>query len=272
MTPMILFENKCIHCWRAIELDFSDQIKNAKIMSPEEIIEKCVVAQKKLLSGFKGHNNINQKKFKESQDPNQFAISLFGEPTLYKEIGKFIENLRKKGKTSFLVTNGLNPDVISKMEKNNQLPTQLYVSVNSPNKELYDKFHRSIKKDAWKKLNKTLEIFKKIKNKTRTVIRINLVRGLNIEDKYIKEYASLIKKANPKFIEIKGYISVGFARQRLGYDKMPNHKEILDFSKKLVSELKKLRLDMKILDQKKESKVVVLGKDKKELKIKKSEI
>ena len=208
MTPMILFENKCIHCLRAIELDFSDQIKNAKIMSQEEIIEKCVVAQKKLLSGFKGHNNINQKKFKESQDPNQFAISLFGEPTLYKEIGKFIENLRKKGKTSFLVTNGLNPDVISKMEKNNQLPTQLYVYVNSPNKELYDKFHRSIKKDAWKKLNKTLEIFKKIKNKTRTVIRINLVRGLNIEDKYIKEYASLIKKANPKFIEIKGYISV----------------------------------------------------------------
>ena len=61
-------------------------------MLSEEIIENCVAAQKKLLSGFKGHNNINQKKFKESQDPNQFAISLLGEPTLYKEIGKFIEN------------------------------------------------------------------------------------------------------------------------------------------------------------------------------------
>ena len=29
------------------------------------------------------------------------------------------------------------------------------------------------------------------------------------------------KKSKPMFVELKGFMSVGFARQRLGYDKMP---------------------------------------------------
>jgi len=81
---------------------------------------------------------------------------------------------------------------------------------------------------------------------------------------FVKEYAELIKKANPMFVEIKGFMSVGFARDRLGYDKMPTHREIQDFAKLLVSELDN---DMKILDEKVVSRVLVLGKDKNILKI-----
>jgi len=33
------------------------------------------------------------------------------------------------------------------------------------------------------------------------------------------------------FVEIKGFMSVGFARQRLAYDRMPSHKDIVDFLK-----------------------------------------
>ena len=86
--------------------------------------------------------------------------------------------------------------------------------------------------DAWEKLNKSLELISKLKNKTRTIFRINLVRGINMEDKHIKEFAELINKAYPLFVEVKGYMSIGYARQRLGYDRMPTHKEIMDFSKK----------------------------------------
>lgn len=292
MTPCLWCPNKCIHCWRAIELTNGKKIPG-KIDSPTEIIEGCIKAQKKLLIGFnidpyskkKQLSKANQKKLKEAQEPMQFAISLSGEPTLYKKIGELINELRRMGKTSFLVTNGLYPEKIMELARKKQLPTQLYVSVNTPNKKLYDKFHRSSEKNAWKKLNKTLKIMPKLKNKTRTVFRMNLVKNLNMNPEHVGEYAKLIKKANPMFIEIKGFISVGFARKRLGYDRMPYHEDIVDFSKKLVTllsvprnselrgkKLKKLKQNYKILDEHYFSRAVVLGKNKKELKIKKNEI
>jgi len=67
---------------------------------------------------------------------------------------------------------------------------------------------------------------------------------------------------------LKGFMSVGFARERLGYDRMPTHKEMKEFSRKLAEELNRIGVDMKILDEKIESRVLVLGKDKSKLKIK----
>src|SRR3989344_2515559 len=277
MTPCLWCPNQCAHCWRAIEFKTGDKIPG-KINSPKEIIDGCIEAQRKMLMGFKIDKNskkkqlskANQKKYFEAQEPMQFAISLSGEPTVYKDIGKLIEEIRKRGKTSFLVTNGLYPEKIKELSKKKQLPTQLYVSVNTPNKKLYDKFHKSSKKDAWERLNKTLEIMSKLKDKTRTVFRMNLVKDLNMIEP--ENYARLIKKTNPMFVEVKGFVSVGFARKRLGYERMPYHEDIVDFAKKLVKELKKLKLDYKIIGGHYYSKVVVLGRDKKDLKIKKREI
>jgi len=70
------------------------------------------------------------------------------------------------------------------------------------------------------------------------------------------------------FIEIKGFMSVGFARKRIAYEKMPLHEEIVEFSKKILKFLPKY----KFLDEKRESRVVLLGKNKKDMKIKKGEI
>jgi len=275
MTPAVIWcPNKCVHCWRAIELTLGDKI-SGKIDSPKKIIDGCIKAQRKLLTGFKILPNSRKKqlskadikKYQEAQEPMQFAISLSGEPTIYEKIGNLISGLRKRGKTSFLVINGLYPEKIKELKNKNQLPTQLYISVNTPNKELYKKFHRSSKKNAWEKLNETLEFFPKIRNKTRTVFRMNLVRGLNMIEP--ENYAKLIKKSNPLFVEIKGFMSVGFARKRLGYERMPTHKEVKDFSEKLVKELNSIGENYKILDEKIESRVLVLGKRKEELKIKK---
>jgi len=187
---------------------------------------------------------------------------------VYEHIGGIVEELRKRGKTSFIVTNGLYPEKIEELEKKKQLPTQLYISVNTSNKELYNKFHRSSKKDAWERLNKSLEIMSRLKKKTRTVFRMNLVLDLNMLPEHAEEYAELIKKADPMFVEVKGVMSVGFARQRIPYNKMPYHKDIIEFSKKIL----KFLPEYKILDEKKESRVLLLGKDKDEMKIKDGEI
>ncbi|MCK9596885.1 4-demethylwyosine synthase TYW1 [Candidatus Pacearchaeota archaeon] len=271
MSPAVMWcPNKCVHCWRAIELTIADELRG-KVDSPKEIIDGCIEAQRKLIQGFNIDKNsnkkqlskANQKKYAEAQEPMQFAISLSGEPMVYEKIGGLIEELRKRGKTSFLVTNGLYPEKLEELEKKKQLPTQLYISVNTPDKELYNKFHRSSKKDAWERLNKSLEIMSGLRKKARTVFRMNLVLDLNMLPEHAEKYAELIKKANPMFVEVKGVMSVGFARQRIPYNKMPYHKDIIKFSKQML----KFLPEYKILAEKKESRVLLLGKDKGEMMI-----
>jgi len=265
MSPCLMnCQNKCLHCWRAIEYSEGEKLKN--IDEPKKLVEECIKMQRKLLSGFKGNKKINMKKWNEAQNPSQFAISLSGEPTLYSKLAELILELRKRGKTSFLVTNGLLPERLIELQKKNALPTQLYVSLNYPDEKMFRKITGNKNKNAWKKLNKTLELLKKLK--TRTVIRINLIRDLNMDDETVEQYAKLVKKASPDFIEVKGYMSVGYARQRLGYERMPTHSEIKNFASKLLKYLKKY----KFLDEQEVSRVALLGKDRKMMNIKPDEI
>jgi tRNA wybutosine-synthesizing protein 1 len=258
MTPCAMScNNQCLHCWRPIELNEGMKLKEA--MKPEKVIESCIKMHRKMISGFRGHPKTKLSRVYEAENPGHFAISLSGEPTLYPYLGKLIELLRKRKITSFLVTNGLSPNVLKKLGKKKQLPTQLYVSVNAPNKELFEKITRSKVKNAWQIYLKTLKILPKLK--TRKVLRLTLVKDLNMQD--IQGYANLIKIAKPDFVEAKGFMSVGFSRKRLGYERMPFHSEIKEFAKKLAKSS-----GLKILDEKKESCVVLLGKNKKLMRIK----
>jgi len=187
----------------------------------------------------------------------QFAISLTGEPTLYPKIGELIAELKKQGKTSFLVTNGLLPKALENLQKEDCLPTQLYISLNYPNEELFREITKNKDEDSWEKFNQSLDLMKNLK--TRRVLRITLIRDLNMNDEHIEEYVKLIKKTDCDFIEVKGYMSVGFARERLGYDKMPNYEEVKDYAEKISEQLGD---DYKILDEHEFSRVVLIGKDK----------
>jgi tRNA wybutosine-synthesizing protein 1 len=259
ISPSIACQNRCLHCWRAIELTPNE--KEIEFDKPNELIDKCILAQRKMITGFKGFERSNKTKWKEAQNPKHFAISLLGEPTLYPYLADLILELKKRKLTSFLVTNGLNPAKLMELARKKALPNQLYISLNSPNRELYDKMHNSTKKDAWKKFNETLSLLPKLK--TRKVVRMTIVKDLNMDEKMIEGYSKLIKKAKPDFVEVKGYMSVGFARQRLGYKKMPWHHEVKEFARKLAK-----ALNLQILDEQEESRVVLLGKNKKKMKIK----
>lgn len=286
MSPSAVFcQNKCVHCWRAIENTSGDSMKEIKIDNPEEIIRGCIEAQRKLLTGFKGNKKINMEKFSQAQEPSQFAISLTGEPTLYPKLGEFISLLREKGKTSFVVTNGLQPSVLKKLGKEGNLPTQLYISLNTPNEKMFKSWHRSSVKNAWKKFNESLKVMGGLD--CRRVIRMTLVKGLNmgggvvegddgrvegVESGMVEDYVKLIKKANPDFIEVKGFMSVGFARGRkgMGYDVMPTYDEIRDYAERIAIGLSDK--GYKILDEHERSRVVLIGKDKNKMKIQKNQI
>ena len=191
-----------------------------------------------------------------------------------------IKELRKRKIITFLVTNGQNPEALKKLEKEKALPTQLTISTNAPNKELFNFWHKSKRKDAWKKFNETLKLIRQLKGKTRRVLRLTLVAkregkektaGItNMSEENTGEYIQLIKKAQPDFIHVKGFMSIGYARKRLPYIKQPWHHEIKEFAKKLEKKLQKNKLKYKILAEEERSCVVILGKSKKGMKIRKS--
>jgi len=253
MTPSLYCCNKCLICWRDItqfnKNSLSEIDKTNELDEPKDIIDNCIIKQRELLNGFPGNNNINQKKFKESLNPKYFAISLTGEPFIYPKIDSLLQELKKRNCCSFLVTNGMFP---KKIENLSTLPNQLYVSIDAPNKELNKKIDNPSFKDHWSRLNKTLELLSSLK--TRTCLRLTLVKNLNMQD--TEGYAKLIKKARPKFVEIKSFMSVGYSRYRLEYKDMPLHNEIKEFSRKI-----SMLTDYKIVDEKANSRVVLLMED-----------
>lgn len=250
MSPTINFcSHSCVFCWRPIKYNLGTKFKPKD--KPKDIIDNCIKAQRKKLSGFWGNEKVNKKKLKEAQNPKHFAISLAGEPTLYTKLLELIKEIHGRGMTSFLVTNGTNPAMLKKLLEKKTQPTQLYITLPAPDEKTYKKVCSPLIKDGWKKIQKSLSLLKKFK---RNVIRLTLVKGINMIK--AEEYARLIKKANPLFVEAKAYMFVGSSRQRLSLENMPRHNEIIDFAKK-ISELS----GYEIIDEKANSRVVLLMKN-----------
>jgi len=172
---------------------------------------------------------------------------------LYPRLGEFFEECHKRDITTFLVTNGTNPDALEKMET---LPKQLYVSIVAPNKELYKKICSPLISNGWDRINRTLELLPSLD--TRTVIRHTLVKGWNMDKKFIAEYSNLIQKAKPMFIEPKGYVFVGYSRKRMNISNMPSHENVKDFGCKLAD-----ITGYELIMEKSDSRVVLLSKNKK---------
>jgi len=239
MSPAAPYCNhSCIHCWRDTSAHF--QGWEGETDGPKEIAEQSVLAQVKLLNGFPGSPKTNMKKYNEAQDPVHVAISLDGEPTLYPHLPQLICEYHSMGITTFLVSNGSNPDVIEKLVTEGALPTQLYISFNSPTEKDYKRIVVPLIKDAWQRYEKSLDLLAKIGEgaietaSTRTVLRMTLALDHNMEN--IAGYAAQIRRANPHFVEVKAYMALGSSRKRLGPARMPTHKEIREFAAMLAKE------------------------------------
>ena len=251
--------NSCIFCWRPKEYMFG---KAKKEIIPEEMIEGLIKERKRLLQGFYG--SVKKEIVDKSLEQKHWAISLSGEPTLYKQLPRLISLLKKrKGtETVFLVTNGQNPKALMRLKEEKSLPTQLYLSLQSPNELLYKKISCNLEKNGWKNYLKSLAAIKLLK--TRTVIRLTLIKGLNDGEKILKEFSELLESTESDFIEIKSYMWLGMSRQRLKKENMPTYKEIKEFSEKLL----KLMPSYKFENEKVVSRIVLLKNKKSKYKTK----
>lgn len=249
MTPALQYCNfRCWHCWR--DISTASKEWSGVVDDPKEIVDGCIKEHIKILVGFGGSNSVNRQRYGDVKKPLHFAISLSGEPTMYPRLPELIDEIKSRGMTAFLVTNGSFPDMIEKLIGHE--PTQFYITMAAPYKELFEKETNPLIKDAWERFSKSLEVMKRLN--CRKVIRLTLTKGYNMQEP--ERYGELIKKCSFDFVECKGYMHVGYSRKRLSQDNMPSHDEIRDFAEKVAKVAR-----LKYIDEKPESSVVLLMKE-----------
>lgn len=247
MTTSLYCANRCTFCWRGQKAPVSDKWYGC-VDEPGEIMEKSLKQQKDLLYGFKGNKEVNKKLYDASEDVRHVALSLVGEPLTYPKINELLDDFHKKRISTFLVTNGQFPEQIRTLKP----VTQLYLSLDAADPETLKEVDKPLFKDYWERHLRALDEF--AKRKERTCIRLSIIKDVN--DSKIDKYAELIKKGDPDFIEVKGYVHVGASREFLDVKNMPYHKEIKEFSEKLIEYLP----EYEIVDGQEASKVYCLMK------------
>ncbi|KAI9627379.1 hypothetical protein KEM48_009866 [Puccinia striiformis f. sp. tritici PST-130] len=194
-TPSLACANKCTFCWRAHTNPVGTSWR-WKTDSAEYIIEESLKEHDRLIKQLSGMPGVRADRFTEARTPRHAALSLVGEPVMFPHIKKYISLLTEKRISTFLVTNAQFPESLK------DLPpvTQLYLSIDAGTKE-------SLK----------------------TVFRLTIVKGEN--ENQIKEYADLVRRGQPDFIEVKGVTYCGYpGSSNLTIKNSPWHEESKDGS------------------------------------------
>ena len=250
-------ENRCVYCWRPMEFYDSLKMEPEKVAEPKEILTKLMEERKKLIMGYYGDSRNDKQRLDESLLPSHYAISLSGEPTMYPKLPELIKYLKslEATKSIFLVTNGQEPDMIQRLQDEDALPTQLYLSTNAADYDSFLKINKPKYNDSWQRWNKTLEMLKHLD--TRTVLRITLIRNYNDQKEMIPAFASMLKQASPHFIEIKSYMHIGRSTNRLEHSNMLEMDEVRKFSE----EIAKQSQIFSVMDESIVSRIVILQND-----------
>ena len=231
-------ENRCVYCWRPMEFYDAMEMEPKQVAEPEQILRKLMGERKKLIDGFYGDSRNDNQRLDESLLPTHYAISLSGEPTMYPKLPELIKYLKslEATKSIFLVTNGQEPDMIQRLQDEDALPTQLYLSTNASDYESFIKINKPKYDDSWERWNRTLNMLKDLD--TRTVLRITLIRNYNDQKEMIPAFAEMFRKASPHFIEIKSYMHIGRSTNRLEHENMLEMSEVKKFSEEIAKQSK----------------------------------
>ncbi len=237
MTPTLRCNQRCLFCWRSFEHEVTEEEE----CSPAEIRENLRRLQKKALSGYKVSQYVTGERFAEALAPTMVAISLSGEPTCYSPLPELIDGLNDDGYTTFLVSNGTRPEVLERCR-----PYQMYISLDAPDRETYLRLCRP-RQDYWENLQQSLALL----GSRRSAIRVTVVRGLN--DFAPERYAAMIQDSGASFVEVKGYMHLGYSRLRLERDQMPQHDQVRAFADQIAE-----HCDYRVKDESPISRVVCL--------------
>jgi tRNA wybutosine-synthesizing protein 1 len=235
-TPSLSCSNKCVFCWRHGTNPVGTTWR--WVVDPPELIFAGVKAghfQKiKMMRGVPG---VRAERFAEAMRIRHCALSLVGEPIFYPHINEFTAMLHKEHISSFLVCNAQHPDQLAALKP----VTQLYVSIDASNRESLRKIDRPLHRDFWERFQRCLDILREKRFQQRTVFRLTLVKGFNIEDE-AEGYADLVEKGLPCFVEVKGVTYCGTSSSAgagLTMQNVPFYEEVCAFVEALNTALER---------------------------------
>ena len=243
---------RCSFCWRSESYALGDDMSSFDHDDPKDLVLGMIEGQKALISGYGGHPRVDREKWEKANLPKHVAISLSGEPTLYKHLDEFLGICHELGMSTFLVTNGTQPEVLASLKN---LPTQLYLTLAGATPRVHSAITRAFDpKTAWDSLMETIDLYPSLA--TRKVVRLTLVKEKNMVEP--EKYAELFLRSQAHFLEAKGFVSVGDARANLGYERMPRLEDIIEFSEEICEASNG---QIKIIDQSASSCCILMAKE-----------
>ena len=247
MTTSMYCASRCKFCWRGEKAPVGKKWYG-EINDPDFIIDNSIEEHQKLLSGFGGDKNISEKRKEQSKDVRHVALSLTGEPITYPKFNEFLKKMHEKNISTFVVTNAQFPDAIEKLDD----VTQLYLSIDAGTKKKLKEIDRPLFEDFWERMNKCLDLLRT--RKYRTCIRLSMIENENMDD--ARNYAKLIRKGEPDFIELKSYVWVGASQKHYKVQNMPFMESMKNFMDELLKELP----EYEYLAEHGPSRAILLGK------------
>ena len=234
-TPSLSCSNKCVFCWRHGTNPVGTTWRWV-VDPPDLIFDGVKENHYKKIKMMRGMPGVRAERYSEALRIRHCALSLVGEPIFYPYINEFLALLHGERISSFLVCNAQHPDQLAALKA----VTQLYVSIDASNKESLRKIDRPLHRDYWERFMRCLDILKEKRFRHRTVYRLTLVKGFNVEDE-AEGYAQLVERGLPCFVEVKGVTYCGTSTSSnagLSMQNVPWYWEVCDFVRALEQKLK----------------------------------
>ena len=235
-TPSLSCSNKCVFCWRHGTNPVGTTWR-WQVDPPDLIFEGAKQGHYKKIKMMRGVPGVRAERFQEAMRIRHCALSLVGEPIFYPHINEFLKLLHSERISSFLVCNAQHPTQLQALNA----VTQLYVSIDASNRKSLQKVDRPLHRDFWERFLKCLDIIREKRFKMRTVFRLTLVKGFNVEDE-AEGYADLVSRGLPCFVEIKGVTYCGTsssAGAALTMQNVPFYDEVVAFVETLNAALER---------------------------------
>ncbi|KAI9832224.1 MAG: hypothetical protein M1826_002228 [Phylliscum demangeonii] len=239
-TPSLSCSNKCVFCWRHGTNPVGTTWR-WKVDPPEMIFAGAKEGHYQKIRMMRGVPGVRADRFAEAFRIRHCALSLVGEPIFYPHINRFTALLHQEHVSTFVVCNAQHPDELAALAP----VTQLYVSIDASNRASLRRIDRPLHRDFWERFQRCLDILREKRFRQRTVFRLTLVKGFNIDDE-VPGYADLVARALPCFIEIKGVTYCGkstSSSQGLSMSNVPFYAEVTEFVRALDAELHSRGLD-----------------------------
>ncbi|KAI0387787.1 radical SAM superfamily-domain-containing protein, partial [Hypomontagnella monticulosa] len=233
-TPSLSCSNKCVFCWRHGTNPVGTTWRWV-VDPPEMIFDGVKAGHYKKIKMLRGIPGVRAERFAEAMRIRHCALSLVGEPIFYPHINEFLALLHGERISSFLVCNAQHPEQLAALKA----VTQLYVSIDASNRESLRKIDRPLHRDFWERFQRCLDILREKRFKQRTVFRLTLVKGFNVEDE-VDGYADLVERGLPCFVEIKGVTYCGTSSSAgagLSMANVPFYAEVTEFVEALNKKL-----------------------------------